>query len=81
MRYTYIESKVMAPKQNPGGQFPILPTCRLSVRCEDNQLNGNAVPVMPYHVDKRVMRTSWSIVSNGADRYKNCVFLCMETVF
>ena len=47
-------------------QLPILMACRLSVRYEVNQLR--AVPDIPYHVDKRVMRMLWSIVSKAADR-------------
>ena len=47
-------------------QLPILMACRLSVRYEVNQLK--AVPDIPYHVDKRVMRMSWSMVSKAADR-------------
>ena len=47
-------------------QLPILIACRLSVRYEVNQLK--AVPDIPYHVDKRVMRMSWSMVSKAADR-------------
>ena len=37
-------------------QLHILLACRLSVRYEVNQLR--AVPDIPYHVDKRVMRMS-----------------------
>ena len=47
-------------------QLPILMACRLSVRYEVNQLR--TVPDIPYHVDKRVMRMSWSMVSKAADR-------------
>ena len=47
-------------------QLPILMACRLSVRHEVIQLR--AVPDIPYHVDKRVMRMSWSMVSKAADR-------------
>ena len=47
-------------------QLPILMACRLSVRYEVNRLK--AVPDIPYHVDKRVMRMSWSMVSKAADR-------------
>ena len=47
-------------------QLPILMPCRLPVRYEVNQLR--AVPDIPYHVDKRVMRMSWSVVSKAADR-------------
>ena len=47
-------------------QLPILMACRLSVRYEVNQLR--AVPDISYHVDKRVMRMSWSMVSKAADR-------------
>ena len=47
-------------------QLPILMACRLSVRYGVNQLK--AVPDIPYHVDKRVMRMSWSMVSKAADR-------------
>ena len=47
-------------------QLPILMACRLSVRYEVDQLG--AVPAIPYHVDKRVMRMSWSMVSKAADR-------------
>ena len=39
---------------------------RLSLRYEVNQLR--AVPDITYHVDKRVMRMSWSMVSKAADR-------------
>ena len=35
-------------------QLPILMACRLSVRYEVNQLK--AVPDIPYHVDKRVIK-------------------------
>ena len=47
-------------------QVPILLACRLSVRYEVNQLR--AVPDIPYHVDKRVMKMSSSVVSKAADR-------------
>ena len=47
-------------------QFPVLMACRLSVGYEENQ--RNAVPDMPYQVDTHIMRMSWSIVSNAADR-------------
>ena len=47
-------------------KLPILMVCRLSVRCEVNQLR--AVPDIPYHVDKRVMRMLWSMESKAADR-------------
>ena len=47
-------------------QLPILMACRLSVRYEVNQLK--AVPDIPYHVDKRVIRMLWSMVSKAADR-------------
>ena len=47
-------------------QLPILMACRLSVRYEVNRLR--AVPDIPYRVDKRVMRMSWSMVSKAADR-------------
>ena len=47
-------------------QLPILMACRLSVRYKVNQLR--AVPYIPYHVDKRVMRMSWAMVSKAADR-------------
>ena len=47
-------------------QLPILMACRLSVRCEVNQ--RRAVPDFSYHVDKRAMRMSWSMVSKAADR-------------
>ena len=47
-------------------QLPILMACLLSVRYEVNQLK--AVPDIPYHVVKRVMRMSWSMVSKAADR-------------
>ena len=46
-------------------QLPILMACRLSVRYDVKQLR--AVPDIPYHVDKRIMRMSWSMVSNAAD--------------
>ena len=46
-------------------QLPILMVCRISVRYEVNQLR--AVPDIPFHVDKRVMRMSWSMVSKAAD--------------
>ena len=69
--------KSNGPKTEPWGtpqevgsmsekQLPILMACRLSVRYEVNQLR--AVPDIPYHVDKRVMRMSWSMVSKAADR-------------
>ena len=51
-------------------QLPILMVCRLSVRYEVNQLK--AVPDIPYHVDKRVMRISWPMVSKAADRSRQC---------
>ena len=47
-------------------QLPILMACLLSVRYEVNQLR--ALPDIPYHVDKRVIRMSWSMVSKAADR-------------
>ena len=47
-------------------KLPILKVCRLSVKYEVNQLS--AVPDIPYHIDKRVMRMSWSMVSKAADR-------------
>ena len=47
-------------------QLPILMACRLSVRYEVIQLR--AVPYIPHHVDKRVMRMLWSMVSKAADR-------------
>ena len=47
-------------------QLPILMACCLSIRYEVNQLR--AVPDMPYHVDRRVMRILWSMVSKAADR-------------
>ena len=35
----------------------------------EKQLNQlRAVPDIPYHVDKRVMRMSWSMVSKAVDR-------------
>ena len=46
-------------------QLPILMACRLSIRYEVNHVR--AVPDIPYHVDKRVMRMSWSMVSKAAD--------------
>ena len=51
----------------PEKQLPILMACHLSVRYEVNQLRA-VVPDILYHVDKRVMRTSWSMVSKAADR-------------
>ena len=47
-------------------QLPILMACRLSGRYEVNQLR--AVPDIPYHVDKRIMRMSWSMALKAADR-------------
>ena len=47
-------------------QLPILMACRLSVGYEVNQLR--AVPDIPYHVGKRVIRMSWSMVSEAGDR-------------
>ena len=47
-------------------QIPILMACCLSVRYAVHQLR--AVPDIPYHVDKRVMRMLWSMVSKAADR-------------
>ena len=47
-------------------QLPILMACCLSVRYEVNQLR--TVPDMPYHVDRRVMRILWSMVSKAANR-------------
>ena len=47
-------------------QLSSLMACRLSVRYEVNQ--RRAVPNIPYHVDKRVMRMSWSMESKAADR-------------
>ena len=47
-------------------QLPILIACHLSVRYDVNQLR--AVPDILYHVDKHVMRMSWSMVSEAADR-------------
>ena len=46
-------------------QLPILMACRLSVMYDVKQLR--AVPDIPYHVDKRIMRMSWSMVSKAAD--------------
>ena len=71
-----IKRNAKAPKQNPVGHhmtwatrlkkhLPILMACCLSVRYEVNQLR--AVPDMPYHVDRRVMRILWSMVSKAAD--------------
>ena len=72
----YTEGKARAPKQNhktsqdvgsmSEKQLPILMACCLSVTYEVNQLR--AVPDIPYHIDKRVMRMSWSMVSKPADR-------------
>ena len=45
-------------------QLPMLMACCQSVRYEVNQLR--AVPDIPYHVDKRVMRMLWSMVSKAA---------------
>ena len=45
-------------------QLPILMACRLSVWYEVNQIRA----VRDIHVDKRVMRMSWSMVSKAADR-------------
>ena len=47
-------------------QLPIVMACCLSVGYEVNQLR--AVPDMPYHVDRRVMRILWSMVAKAADR-------------
>ena len=69
--------KSKGPKTEPCGtahdvgnmsekQLPILMACCLSVRYEVNQLR--AVPDMPYHVDRRVIRILWSMVSKVADR-------------
>ena len=69
--------KSKGPKTEPRGtphdvgnmsekQLPILMACCLSVRYEVNQLR--AVPDMPYHVDRRVMRILWSMVLKAADR-------------
>ena len=69
--------KSKGPKTEPCGtphdvgnmsekQLHILMACCLSVRYEVNQLR--AVPDMPYHVDRRVMRILWSMVSKAADR-------------
>ena len=69
--------KSKGPKTEPCGtphdvgnmsekQLPILMACCLLVRYEVNQLR--AVPDMPYHVDRRVMRILWSMVSKAADR-------------
>ena len=69
--------KSNGPKTEPWGtphevggisekQFPILMACRLSARYEENQCNG--VPDMQYQVDEHLMRMSWSMVSNVADR-------------
>ena len=69
--------KSKGPKTEPCGtphdvgnmsekQLPILMACCLSVRYEVTQLR--AVPDMPYHVDRRVMRILWSMVSKAADR-------------
>ena len=69
--------KSKGPKTEPCGtphdvgnmsekQLPIFMACCLSVRYEVNQLR--AVPDMPYHVDRRVMRILWSMVSKAADR-------------
>ena len=69
--------KSKGPKTEPCGtphdvgnmsekQLPVLMACCLSVRYEVNELR--AVPDMPYHVDRRVMRILWSMVSKAADR-------------
>ena len=47
-------------------QLPILMACRLSMRYEENQLR--AVPDMTYHLDNRLMRIVWSVVSELVDR-------------
>ena len=47
-------------------QLPILMARCLSVRYEVNQLR--AMPNIPYHVDKRVMRMSWTMVSKAEDK-------------
>ena len=47
-------------------QLPMLMACHLSVRYEVNQLRD--MLDIPYHVDKRVIRMSWSMVSKAADR-------------
>ena len=46
-------------------QLPIVMACHQSVRYDVNQLR--AVPDIPYHVEKHVMRMSWSMMSK-ADR-------------
>ena len=72
----YTEYTAKDPKTEPWGtlqevdsmsekQLPILMACHLSVRYEVSQLR--AVPDIPYHVDKRVMEISWSMVSKAAD--------------
>ena len=69
--------KSKGPKTEPCGtphdvgnmsenQLPIVMACCLSVGYEVNQLR--AVPDMPYHVDRRVMRILWSMVAKAADR-------------
>ena len=47
-------------------QLAVSMACRLSVRYEVNQFR--AVPDIPYHVDKHVMRMLWLMVSKAADR-------------
>ena len=49
-----------------GNQLPVLMALRLSVRYQVDQLR--AMPDIPYLVDKRVMRMSWSMVSKAAGR-------------
>ena len=49
----------------PEKPFPIFTACRLSIKYEENQLN--AVPYISYHVYKRLMRMSRSVVSDSAD--------------
>ena len=69
--------KSKGPKTEPWGtpqemgsmsekQLPILMACLLSVKYKVNQLR--AVPDIPYRVDKRVVRMSWSMVSKAVDR-------------
>ena len=69
--------KSKGPKTEPCGtphdvgnmsenQLPIVMACCLSVGYKVNQLR--AVPDLPYHVDRRVMRILWSMMAKAGDR-------------
>ena len=65
-----LQNRTLGTPQDVGSmsekQFHILMACCLSVRYEVHQLR--TAPSIPYHVDKSVLRMSWSMVSKAADR-------------